>query len=394
MARRFTFPGLIQTVGAAGFVLVAGGALVAATLREPLAVRSPATRSNLAMALAISKVQVPGHMQAAARDLATRDPLQAAAFVMAGIGRMQREPEAYDAVRPLMQAAITRQPTFEAALVWLAADHARRGEYNPSLALFDRVLAGSSDQVDALLPVLTVLMQEPDSRSAVLARLKAYPAWRTAVVARGIETRALPESVVQQLLSATAPPRYAAKQQEERQTWIKWLIAQKRSGDAHAQYRRFVGVTADKPVYDPGFRLAQPFVPFGWTLADQAEDYAERVVTAANAPVMRLHAGGKNAAVLLEQTLALGEGNWLITLSARDGGLARPDGQTLSLKCADQSRPLAQLRLSRLPSQQTTLTLPVTVPTACSLQRVMIEAEPSEDGASEIELFSLSVRRA
>ena len=394
MARRFVFPGLIQAACAAGFVLVTGGLLVAATLREPLAIRSPATRTNFAMAQAITKVQVPGHMQAASRDLAVRDPLQAAAFVMAGIGRMQRDPEAYGAVRPLMQAAIKRQPTFEAALVWLAADHARRGEFNPSLALFDRVLAGSSDQVDALLPVLTVLMQEPDSRSAVLARLKAFPAWRTAVVARGIETRALPEAVVQQLLGSAAPPRYAAKLQEERQTWIKWLIAQRRQGDAHAQYRRFVGVTADKPVYDSGFLQEKPFVPFGWTLANQAEDYSERVVTAGKTPVLRLHAGGKNAAVLIEQTLALGEGNWLITLSARDGGLARPDGQTLSLKCADQSRPLAQLRLSRLPSQQTTLTLPVTVPTACSLQRVMIEAEPSEDGASEIELFSLSVRRA
>jgi hypothetical protein len=394
MAQRFVFPGLVQATCAAVFALGIGGLLIASTLREPLAVRSPATRSNLAMALAIAKVQTPGHMQAAARDLATRDPLQAAAFVMAGIGRMQRDPEAYDAVRPLMQAAIKRQPTFEAALVWLAADHARRGEYNPSLALFDRVLAGSSDQVDALLPVLTVLMQEPDSRSAVLARLNAYPPWRTAVVARGIETRALPEAVVQQLLGAAAPPRYAAKLQEERQTWIKWLIAQRRQGDAHAQYRRFVGVTADKPVYDSGFLQEKPFVPFGWTLADQAEDYAERVVTAGNAPVLRLHAGGKNVAVLLEQTLALGQGNWVISLSARDGGLARPDGQSLSLKCADQSRPLARLALSKLPGQQTTLNLPVTVPTACSLQRLLIEAEPSEDGASEIELFSLSVRRA
>lgn len=378
---------------AAVFALGVGGVLVASTLREPLAVRSPATRTNLAMALAISKVQTPGHMQVAARDLAMRDPLQAAAFVMAGIDRMQREPAAYDAVRPLMQAAIKRQPTFEAALVWLAADHARRGEYNPSLALFDRVLAGSSDQVDALLPVLTALMQEPASRSAVIARLQAYPAWRTAVVARGIETRALPEPVVQQLLGTAAPPRYAAKLQEERQTWIKWLIAQNRTGDAHAQYRRFVGVTADKPIYDPGFSLAKPFMPFGWTLADQSEDYAERVVTAGNTPVLRLHAGGKNVAVLLEQTLALGTGNWVINMSARDGGLARPDGQVLMLKCADQSRPLARLALSALPGQQTLVKLPVTVPAGCALQRLVIEAEPNEDGASEIEVFSWQVRR-
>ena len=95
MARRFVFPGLIQAACAAGFVLVTGGLLVAATLREPLAIRSPATRTNFAMAQAITKVQVPGHMQAASRDLAVRDPLQAAAFVMAGIGRMQRDPEAY-----------------------------------------------------------------------------------------------------------------------------------------------------------------------------------------------------------------------------------------------------------------------------------------------------------
>lgn len=394
MARRFAIPGLAQAACAAVFALGAGGMLIASTLREPLAARSPATRTNLAMALAIAKVQVPGHMQAAARDLATRDPLQAAAFVMAGIGRMQREPEAYDAVRPLMQAGIKRQPTFEAALVWLAADHARRGEYDPSLALFDRVLGGSSDQVDALLPVLTVLMQEPDSRAAVLARLKAYPTWRTAVVARGIEVRALPEPIIQQLLGTAAPPRYAAKLQEERQAWIKWLIAQNRAGDAHAQYRRFVGMTAEQPVYDPGFRQAQPFVPFGWTLADQAEDYAERVVTAGNAPVLRLHAGGKNVAVLLEQTLALGQGNWVISLSARDGGLARPVAQILRLNCADQSRPLAQLTLAALPGQQTALKLPVTVPAGCGLQRLMIEAVPSEDGASEIEVFSIQARRA
>lgn len=394
MARRFVLPGLIQIACATAFALACGSVLIVSTLREPLAAQSPATRSNLAMAQAVAKVQVPGHMQASARDLATRDPLQAAAFVMAGIGQMQREPEAYDAVRPLMQAAIKRQPTFEAALVWLAADHARRGEYNPSLALFDRVLAGSSEQVDALLPVLTLLMEQQSSRAAVLARLNSYPAWRTAVVARGIESRALPEPVIQQLLGTAAPPRYVAKLQEERQTWVKWLAAQGRTGEAHTQYRRFVGVTPDKPVYDPGFRMAQPFVPFGWTLADQAEDYAERVVAGPNTPVLRLHTAGKNATVLLEQTLALGAGDWVISMSARDGGLARPAGQVLALKCADQSRPLARLALSALPGQQTLVKLPVTVPDGCALQRLVIEAEPNEDGASEIEIFSMQVRRA
>lgn len=394
MARSLSARQLAHIVAAAAFVMVAGGLLVATVLREPLAARSPASRTKITLALAISQAPPLGELNAAARKVATADPLQAAAFVMSGIDRMQRDPADYDAVRPLMQAAVRRQPTFEAALVWLAADHARRGENDAALDLFDQVLTASSDHRDSLLPVLTQLMQRDKSRTEVVRRLSTYPPWRSGLLARAIEVQALPEPVLEALLAKPAPPAYQAKLQEERQSYVKWLVAQDRLADAHGLYRRYTGVTPLAPVYDPTFRAAHPFSPFGWTLADRAEDYAERIPGSTGTGVMRLHASGKLQAVLLEQTLALSPGNWSIRLNGSDGGLAKPDGMILALRCVGQSGMIAHARLGTLTPEPQTIVLRASVPPACPFQRLTVESGPSAAGASEIEVLAFTVKPA
>lgn len=369
--------------------------LLAVTLkREPLAMRSPASRTKIAMALAIVRADQPGELVRQAQALALTDPLQSAGFVMAGIDRLRREPQAFDAVRPLMAEAVRRQQNFETAQVWLAADHARRGEYDRSLALFDRVLSQSNDQLDALIPVLTLLMGREQGRGAIIARLEAYPSWRKALLARAIETEALPRPVVEQLLAKPAPAAYQAALDQERQAYVKWLVAQKDLSAAHALFRSYTATGATNPLYDGNFRQARPFTPFGWTAANQSEDYAERVAAPEGGWLMRLHASGKMPVVLLEQTMALSPGSWVISISARDGGLSRPEGQTVELRCTGAAAPLGTAALTATRSAATRLDLAAEVPAGCALQRLAFLSASVDTGASEVEILSLkAVRR-
>jgi hypothetical protein len=379
---------------AAALFAVVGLVLIAVTLqREPLAARSPASRTKIAMAVAIVRADQPGELERQARVLARADPLQAAAFVMTGIDRLRREPQAFEAVRPLMVEAARRQQTFEAAQVWLAADNARRGNYNRSLALFDQVLSQSSDQLDALLPVLTTLMGRAQGRAAIIARLEGYPTWRRALLTRAIETGTLPRPVIEQLLARPAPPAYRATLDLERQAYVKWMVAQKELPAAHALFRGYTGTGAANPLYDGSFRQARPFSPFGWTLANQPEDYAERVAAPEGGWLMRLHASGKMPVTLLEQTTALAPGGWVISISARDGGLASPEGQAVELRCDGAATPLASISLTATRTAATQLDLKAQVPAGCPLQRLAFVSAATESGASEVEIISLKAAR-
>lgn len=381
----------VRIAAAAAFVLIVGAAVVLSTLRENMAVRSPMSRTRVALALAVA--DQPDRLAGHARRVAATDPMQAAAFVMAGLDELRRNPAAFDRTQQLMLAAAARQPAFEAPQVWLAADYARRGDYRRSLALFDRVLSLGSDQAEQLQPVLALLVANPASRGAVVERLQTYPVWRSGLLIKAITAQSLPRPLIDQLLAGPAPASYARSLELERQAYLTWLNENGSAAEAHALYRRYAGLSDAQLLFDPDFRRADPYPPFGWVRTDLAEDYAQRVERGGQGWMMRLHGSGKRNTVLLEQTAALPAGKWRIELTGRDGGLAPPKAMQLALRCRGAEQDLRAVSLGALQSAESRVALDLVVPAGCPLQRLALVSAEDEAGASEIELFAIKAVR-
>lgn len=380
-----------RSIAAGVFLLVMLGLIGTTLVREPLASKSPALRSRLFLATVLAKGRNLERFEKSARDLAYRDPLQAASFVLIGLKRIGQDNAAFDQVQPLMREALVRQPSFETPQIWLAADFARRGDYKRSLAHFDRALTQGDDYAPQLMPALGYLVRQPSSRAAVIERLQRYPRWRTAFLSTAIAANALPEEALLTMLADPIPPRHRATVQLERMQFISALVARGELERAHALYRGYVGINPRMPLYDGEFREAKPFSPFGWTLANQAEDYAERVAQPNAGWMVRLHSSGKHPAILLEQTLALPPGRWTVQLIARDAGLANPRQMQLAVECLAGETQLGSQTLANLQNNNSTIALNFAVAAGCKMQRLSIKAGENDGSASEIEVISLKV---
>ena len=110
-----------------------------------------------------------------------------------------------------------------------------------------------------------------------------------------------------------------------------------------------------------------------------------------------MHGSAKRDVPLIEQTLGLAPGQWTVTMQARDGGLARPENLSLVVDCGRTSTlpALAQQTLGALGPVARDITLQITVPETCGLQRLAVLAQEGEDRnkASEIEVLKFEVRR-
>ncbi|MDL2351263.1 MAG: hypothetical protein QFC78_00270 [Pseudomonadota bacterium] len=381
----------VRIVAAVLFVVTMLALIGATLLREAMASQSPAVRSRLVLAKALATTKDPALLEAQARQLALRDPLQAAAFVLVGVARTQAKPTPFDQIHPLMEAALQRQPSLDAPQIWLAADYARRGDFNRSLDLLDKVLTLSGDYTDALMPVLADLLKYPQSRAAVIAKLRQYPVWRTALVTKAIETKVIGDDLLIALLADPVPAVRRGSVDLERMQFVGAMVSRGEVERAHAFYRGYVGIDPRSPIYDGNFTAEPPFKPFGWIAAASAEDYTERVARGNGGWAMRLHASGDRSATLIEQTLALNPGRWTVELTGRDAGLAKPANNRLVLECLNQDQPLGTYSLGHLRGDDSTLRVAFVVPQGCPLQRLAIKAGDNGGEASEIEVTAFKV---
>jgi tetratricopeptide (TPR) repeat protein len=382
----------VRTVAAALFLVAMLGLIGSTLLRERLASQSPAVRSRMILAAAVAKGFDPKRFNATAHSLALRDPLQAASFVLAGLALTRKQDTQFDLAHPLMEAAMERQPSLEAPQIWLAADYARRGDFNRSLDQFDKVLSLSDDFSALLIPALTDLLKSPQSRNAVIARLRQYPVWRTALLGQVIELGLLPDQTLTSLLADPVPPLQRKNSNMERMAFVSALVKRGEVERAHAFYRGYVGIDPRAPIYDGNFSEERPFSPFGWTMAVQPEDYSERIPRLGGGWAARLHSSGRRPATLLEQTFALAPGRWTVEFLARDAGLARPDQLLLTMACSNGDiPPLAVVALGTLGEKETTLRFNFVVSQQCPIQRLAFIAKDNDGAASEIEVTGFRV---
>jgi hypothetical protein len=376
-----------------------------------MAVLSPMDRSRTELEMALSQPTRPEWAQDHLRSLAYRDPLQSAALVTLGIVRMRADRQQAQSVAPLMHEALTRQPSFEQPRIWMAAHYAMRGDDQGAMREFDDVLSRSNGLIGPVLPVLGYLLTNPKSRAGMIERMQRFPPWRTAALLAAIQHGSLSSADLARLLAGPAPAGSKATLDVERGSYLTQLVSQGKADEAYALFRRYAGVHGGSPINDGAFQIAKPLQPFGWKLAAEPEDYAERVLrTDGRGWMVRVHASGKHGLALLEQTLNMAPGRWSIVMKARDGGLAKPQQLTLRLECsaigapppalsaAPQTLaplPLVDRSLGSLTSNDTDISVSVNVPENCRFQHLSIHANEADgDAVSEIEILSFAARRS
>ncbi|MEP7221517.1 MAG: hypothetical protein ABI673_02490 [Novosphingobium sp.] len=383
----------------------------ASFLREPMAVLSPMDRSRTELEMALSQPGQPQWAQDHIRSLAYRDPLQSSALVALGIVRMRADRQQAQAVAPLMNEALRRQPSFEQPRIWMAAFYAMRGDDQAAMREFDDVLSRSNGLIGPVLPVLGYLLTNPGSRAGMIARMERFPPWRTAALLAAIQHGSLTPAEIGRLLAGPAPAGSAETLNVERSSYLAQLVSQGKADEAYALFRGYAGVHTGSPINDGAFQVAKPLQPFGWKLAAQPEDYAERVARADDRGWMvRVHASGKHSLALLEQTMNMTPGRWNIVLKVRDGGLARPDRVTLRLECsaigvtaAEQAKapqtiappPLVEKSLGGIKADATDITVSATIPESCHFQQLSIRANEADgESVSEVEVLSFAANRS
>ncbi len=373
--------------------LVLAGLSAASFLRERAATLSPAARSRQAFAVLAAPGKPKAWLEDQIRALAYRDPLQAAGFAAKGFAAMQGDQLAGAKFAPLFEEALRRQPTFEPPRLSLAIVHATSGNRDQAVVQLDRLLSLNNGLVEPILPVLVALLADPAGKRDLMQRMASYPGWRTPVLLGAAKTGQLQPAEIERLLDAPAPANAAAMRNLEREGYLKILAQNGKLADAYRLFARYERLSPNSPVFDGAFKQPKKSGPFGWRLADQAEDYSVRVTDSGGNAIVRAHASGKFNVPLLAQTIGLVPGAWQIALKARDGGLAKPMLLSMRLTCQSGGQQLAEVSLGKLGPEPQVIKLPVAVPEACALQELAIFASEGEGGASEIEILSIEAGR-
>ena len=173
-------------------------ALVQTARREPLANRSPASRSLLLLATVLQRGEDPATLKQAARELALSSPLEAAPFYLQASSFPSTGIDAR--IRSLMVEAQRRQPAFVAPRLWIVGDSVRRGDHRQAISDADVVLRVKPALRTFLLPLLIPYLDQPKAREELVSVLATFPVWRSNFLSLAMTSNADRSSLEQVLL--------------------------------------------------------------------------------------------------------------------------------------------------------------------------------------------------
>lgn len=361
-----------------------------AALREPAAAGSPTSRSVLALALAVQADADASVLEAEARRIALADPLHAIGFYLRVIAAEKRGEIDPDAAEPLMREAKRRQPAFVAPRLWLVAREYQGGDFSATVAEADAAMRINGEWGRLLVPLLLPLLEEPEGRAPLIAKLASFPGWRTPFVTTAIDQN-IGTGAIQELLAAPAPPQAASTLDQERARYLTRLVNAGEGVRAYALWREYTGTGEEARIHDGDLSGERAIAPFGWTFAADGTNYAERIEAGDN-DFVRAHHDGASAATLVEQVTVLPAGGWRITAEMRNGGLADPAALRWTMRCRADGRALGAQPLAGLGAEWTRVTFDIAVGgPGCETQRLALVGEPGEAGVSEVELRNIEV---
>lgn len=368
-------------------------AIVATARNEGLASGSPKKRSDVALQQAVTANMSAPQLRRFARDIALRDPMHAIGFFLEVMALDLDGATSMDNRHTLIAEASRRQPSFAAPRIWMTADDIRNERYPEAINGADTVMRLNGEFRTLLIPILVPLLGNDKAYPLLEAKLNGFPIWRTEFLVEAIKND-VSANRLEKLLLQNPPPRYGGAMAIERSAYLKALVARGEAQRAYALWQKFVPQQKSSAIADGDFKTKNTILPFAWVFASDEYSYAEKVTALESGEgVVRAHHSGDGKIALLSQLIALQPGTHRFTITARDGGLAKPEAFFWRVRCSDMSEPLASQSMGALGGDWQNVQMTVTVPEAdCALQTLTLEAVDNDGDEAEIEIRKVEAR--
>jgi hypothetical protein len=368
-------------------------AIIVTARNEDQASGSPKKRSDIALQQAVTANMNAPQLRRFARDIALSDPMHAIGFFLEVMALDLDKATSMDNRHTLIAEASRRQPSFAAPRIWLTADDIRNERYPEAINGADTVMRLNGDFRTLLIPILVPLLNNDKAYPLLEAKLNGFPIWRTEFLVEAIKSDDSANRV-ETLLRQNPPSRYGAAMAIERSAYLRALVAKGEAQRAYALWKKFVPQQKSGAITDGDFKTRNTIPPFAWVFASDEYSYAEKVTTPESAEVVvRAHHSGDGKIALLSQLIGLQPGTHRFSITARDGGLAKPEAFFWRVRCADVAEPLASQSLGALGGDWQTVQMTVTIAEDdCALQTFSLEAVDNDGDEAEIEIRKVEAR--
>lgn len=386
-------PNLIRRAAAILLFATFVSVIVFTARLEGMAASSPKRRSDIALRQAVNAEMTAKEIRSYIREIAAADPMHAVGFFLEVMALDQDKVLSMDARRALIAEASRRQPSFAAPRIWMTADDIRNERFAQAVDGADTVMRLNGEFRTLLIPILTPLLTNDEAFPLLEKKLKTFPIWRTQFLSEAIKA-GVSEPRVERLLRHSSPSRYAEAMTIERSAYLQSLVARGETLRARKVWQSFMPEHAKAAIFDSDFRAKYPLFPFAWRYASDDYSYAEKVSTTDGSDTLiRAHHGGDGKVALVTQLVALKSGSNLVTITTRDGGLAKPAKLFWRIRCFGASDAIASQSLAKLGGDWQKLQIQIAVPeTGCALQYLSLEAEDNDGDEAEVEIRRVEAR--
>lgn len=306
-----------------------------------------------------SPESLAGKRHAAAVHLLGQEPLSADALVLAyGGGTRSAE---RDLARPLVMEAMRRDPRSRGARAWQIVDAAMSRRFPSAMHSFERLLSIAPGDSEMAVPLIALLINDPDARQALLSTLGRPRSWH-ARLAGEVARSQLPIQVIDQF--AVALLRHPDP--STRQSMLGVLVNRGSYVRAYELWRDQMPAQhrpAHPQVNATNFSSFAGGYPFAWTLTQDGSDGAVPL----DGGGVEIRYSGQRALTFAAQMLVMPPGRYSLVVVGNDQPL-RAGGLEWQLRCARDSSHLGGVDLGALSVGQTQASAEITIPASCPAQ--------------------------
>jgi hypothetical protein len=369
-----------------GWMILANGLANALQTTHPqMALRLWGTHPGAGVQYAIDKLRNNQADLAVriSREVIRREPLNVAAQRTLGLAYdAQKRPDLADGPLDFAGARSWRD---SAAHGWLLQRRLVQGRVDAALEEADSLLRRLPEGVprNRLLAVMVAAANTPQAEPALVKRLVRQPEWRRPflqLLGMARDDRGGAHAVLSALARSPAPPSTA-----EYGPWVSRLVAQRRYGEAIAEWRAFSPRRAEAYLRDGGFEGASDLTPFTWYLPDSVGATAT-IDKAPDRPgdhALRVDWDGFSLPDLPSQLLALPPGRYRLAGES----MSESPGQgrlRWRIRCVPDGRQVAEAPALAAGSWRT-FRADGDVPAAgCAAQSLALVPEPGERRSDQV----------
>ncbi|MEQ1688391.1 MAG: hypothetical protein ABL874_07440, partial [Sphingopyxis sp.] len=303
------------------------------------------------------------HRRAIAVRLLGQEPLSADALVLVGGNPTSNAKRAM--TRPLVAEALRRDPRSRGARAWQIVDAALSRRFPEAMHSFERLLSIAPTDSQVAVPLIALLINDPQARQTLLANLRRPRSWHAQLAAE-IARSHLPISVVEQFATILVQHPDPGTRQEI----LGALVARHEYARAYTLWRGQLPATnrpSHPQVNSPDFTDFPGGHPFAWTMSQDGGDG----VTPLDGGGIEVRYSGQRTMTLTSQMLVMPPGRYLLVVDGGDRPI-KGAGLAWTVRCASTSAVLGTIDLAALNAGQKRASAEIIIPATCTAQHLSL----------------------